>query len=87
MNNGSTDNTKSQILNIIKKNNRKNILIKLVDLKNKGYGGGIYEGLKLASGKYIGWSHADLQTPLSDYYKIYKLIKNQKGYSVRDLEK
>jgi len=80
VNNGSTDNTKSQILNMIKYNNKKSIVIKLVDLKkNKGYGGGIYEGLKHASGKYIGWSHADLQTPLSDYYKIYKLIKNQKN--------
>ncbi len=80
VNNGSTDKTRYQIQKAIKNNKKKNIKIKLINLKkNKGYGGGIYEGLKNASGKYIGWSHADLQTPLIDYFKLYNLIKNKKN--------
>ena len=34
--------------------------------KNLGYGHGILEGLKIAEGDYIGWTHADLQTDPSD---------------------
>ena len=51
----------NEIEKAIKNNSSSNIKIKLVDLKNnKGYGGGISEGLKVASGDYIGWAHADL---------------------------
>jgi len=80
VNNGSEDNTKYEIEEFIKKNNSKNIIIKLVHLeKNKGYGGGISEGLQNALGDYIGWAHADLQTPLIDFLKLFKLIKNKKN--------
>ena len=80
VNNGSTDKTGYEIKKVIKKNKSKNITIKLVNLiKNEGYGGGIYEGLKEASGDYIGWSHADLQTPLIDFLKLYNLIKGKKN--------
>ena len=81
VNNGSEDNTKSEIDKAINNNINKNISIKLVHLKkNVGYGGGISEGLKHASGEYIGWSHADLQTPLRDFLKLYNLIKGKKKY-------
>ena len=67
VNNGSTDGTK-KIENVIKNNNKNNIDVKFLDLKeNQGYGGGIAEGLKIAKGDYIGWAHADLQTPLIDF--------------------
>jgi glycosyltransferase involved in cell wall biosynthesis len=80
VNNGSEDNTKHEIEEFIKKNNSKNIIIKLVHLeKNKGYGGGISEGLSNDLGDYIGWAHADLQTPLIDFLKLFKLIKNKKN--------
>ena len=80
VNNGSEDNTKSEIDKAINNNNYKNVSIKLVHLKkNVGYGGGISEGLKHASGEYIGWSHADLQTPLKDFLKLYNLIKDKKN--------
>jgi len=80
VNNGSEDNTKSEIDKAINNNINKNISIKLVHLKkNVGYGGGISEGLKHASGEYIGWSHADLQTPLRDFLKLYNLIKGKKN--------
>ena len=79
VNNGSTDKTKKEINRIIKNNKFKKIIIKTINLKkNQGYGGGIYAGLKKARGDFIGWSHADLQTPLIDFVKLYKLIKNEK---------
>ena len=78
VNNGSTDNTKSQIEHAIKNNKLSNAVIKLVNLNlNKGYGGGISEGLKRAKGEYIGWAHADLQTPLIDFYKLFLKIKDK----------
>tara|TARA_Y100000768_G_scaffold388875_1_gene388157 strand:+ start:4050 stop:4766 length:717 start_codon:yes stop_codon:yes gene_type:complete len=80
VNNGSEDQTFNEIKEAIKNNDSKNVTIKLVNLeKNKGYGGGIAEGLKNASGDYIGWAHADLQTPLADFLKLFNLIKNKKN--------
>ena len=79
VNNGSTDGTKKEIENVIKNNNKNNIDVKILDLKeNQGYGGGIAEGLKIAKGDYIGWAHADLQTPLIDFFGLFNLIKNKK---------
>ena len=80
VNNGSEDGTREEIEKAIKNNNVKNITIKLVNIKkNKGYGGGISEGLKNSTGDYIGWAHADLQTPLIDFLKLFNLIKNKKN--------
>lgn len=80
VNNGSDDDTKSVAEKAIKKNNSKNVLIKLINLENnQGYGGGIAEGLKIAKGDYIGWAHADLQTPMIDFFKLYLLIKDKKN--------
>ena len=90
VNNGSNDNTLSEIRKAIIYNKCKNVFIKLINLKkNLGYGGGIAEGLKNASGEYLGWAHADLQTPLEDFLKIYKLIKHKKkimgkGYRINN---
>lgn len=80
VNNGSSDKTKSEIIKAINSNNSKNISIKLVNIENNvGYGGGIAEGLKIAKGDYIGWAHADLQTPMIDFFKLYLLIKDKKN--------
>ena len=80
VNNGSNDHTKKVIEKEIENNISKNISIKIVNLlNNKGYGGGIEEGLKIAKGDYIGWAHADLQTPMFDFLKLYLLIKNKKN--------
>ena len=80
VNNGSTDNTDEEIEKVIKmheESSKKNIHIKKIFLqKNKNYSGGVITGLKKAKGDFIGWSHADLQTPLKDFYDIYLLVKN-----------
>lgn len=41
---------------------------------NKGYGYGILQGLKVAKGDFIGWTHADLQTDPADVMKAYQLL-------------
>jgi glycosyltransferase involved in cell wall biosynthesis len=38
-------------------------------LKNKGYGDGIFTGLKDARGELLAWSHADLQTDPADVFR------------------
>ena len=75
VNNGSTDNSKNILSEII--NNYPHA--KYINLKkNLGYGGGILKGLNQCKGRIIGWTHADLQTdPLDcitgfkEYEKIF----------------
>ena len=73
--NGSTDNTNELIEKLTKKIN----FIKFHRVeKNIGYGNGILEGLKIARGDFIGWTHADLQTDPKDSLKAIEMIKNNK---------
>ena len=63
VNNGSNDNSER----IMRKQIRLKEKIKFLTLeKNNGYGEGILSGLKQSNSKFIGWSHADLQTNPSD---------------------
>ena len=43
--------------------------------KNRGYGYGIQQGLKVATGKYVGWLHADLQVKPKELIKLYDYIE------------
>ena len=43
---------------------------------NRGYGGGIIAGLQESSAPYVGWTHADLQTPLSDCVFALKFLES-----------
>ena len=73
VNNGSSDNTKYIIENLIKKYP----YAKFINLdKNIGYGGGILEGLKHCEGEFIGWTHADLQTDPLDCIDAFNKFKN-----------
>ena len=79
--NGSTDNSYrllSQLTKEIKINNLKIISIK----KNIGYGNGIIKGLNEASGHFLGWTHADLQTDVNDVVKGFKLIEKSAGDNI-----
>lgn len=56
--NGSSDMTKQKIEEAMHAFD----WIKMVDVPvNQGYGYGIKQGLKIASGDFLGWMHADLQ--------------------------
>ena len=74
--NGSNDLTESILLNLKKKYKfLETIKIK----KNIGYGNGVFQGLKKAKGKFISWTHADLQTDPYDVVKGFE--KNKKNLS------
>ena len=69
VNNGSTDNTKNILANlIINYPHARYISLE----KNLGYGGGILKGLSYCKGGIIGWTHADLQTDPLDCIRAFK---------------
>ena len=76
--NGSNDDTSVTLEKLRFSENIK--VLKLQE--NLGYGNGIIQGLKKASGEIVSWTHADLQTDPNDVirgYEKYKqaLIKKQ----------
>src|SRR3989344_4350281 len=76
VNNGSSDNSKKIITDYA--NNCP--FIRLVSVKkNRGYGNGIWSGLKKARGEYLCWTHADMQNDLADTLDAYDIIKKQKN--------
>ena len=73
VNNGSTDNTKNMLTVFSKQYSN----ITIVNIKkNIGYGDGILQGLYKASGKIIGWTHADNQTHPNDFVRAINEFKN-----------
>ena len=83
--NGSLDETFSIIKSFQIKN--KNFKILRVD-KNIGYGNGILEGLKVASGDILSWTHADMQTDPNDILRGLKFFsKNNKEIFVKGFRK
>jgi glycosyltransferase involved in cell wall biosynthesis len=73
--NGSSDDT----LRILKECTKPNIRW-VTTAKNLGYGGGILLGLKNCNSDIIGWTHADLQTPLADVVKATSAIGINLGF-------
>lgn len=71
--NGSIDNT----FKILNKSNLPHNIVSIRIEKNIGYGNGILTGLNHANGEVLSWTHADLQTDLSDVIKGYKLYKKE----------
>ncbi len=71
--NGSTDNTFDSMLSL---NLPPNIIPIRVE-KNIGYGNGILCGLKEAKGEVLSWTHADLQTDVSDVLSGFKMFENE----------
>lgn len=72
VNNGSMDNS-AKVLDEVSKVNE---FVKVVTVeKNQGYGFGILSGLKEATGNYLGWIHADLQTSPSEICKCISYLK------------
>lgn len=51
--------------------------------ENQGYGYGIQQGIKAASGEYIGWVHADLQMPPEELIPFFDdALANNEGDSL-----
>lgn len=76
VNNGSTDHSLTKLNKFKIEHKFKNVTICNVK-ENKGYGYGILEGLKLANGDILSWTHADLQTDLLDVGKGYELYQSK----------
>lgn len=75
--NGSKDNSKEYFKQNVE-GKYQNLKVVYVE-KNQGYGYGICQGLKAASGKYIGWIHADMQVPPQTLCEFFDYINNYKG--------
>ena len=70
--NGSKDNSRGYFKSDIE-GKFPNIVVSYVD-ENKGYGYGLQQGMKVASGDYIGWIHADLQMPPEELIQFFEEI-------------
>ena len=78
VNNGSTDGSHKTFLELVAGIDS----IKYVSLyKNQGYGGGILAGLEQATAPISGWTHADLQTPLTDCLAGVRSIQNGEDFA------
>lgn len=74
--NGSTDQTRNMIKQEYKRIlNPSNIQVIYIN-KNKGYGYGIAQGIKVSKSDFIGWTHSDLQTDLNDVNRSLSIINN-----------
>ena len=76
VNNGSNDDTQIVLDNLLvldKYSFGKSVLVPC----NKGYGFGILEGLKMADGKILSWTHADLQTNPNDVILAYEYYRKE----------
>ena len=71
--NGSIDDTFKEL----NKSDIPNNIIPIRIDKNIGYGNGIMSGLNRANGDVLSWTHADLQTDLSDIIRGYTIHKKE----------
>jgi glycosyltransferase involved in cell wall biosynthesis len=74
VNNGSNDDTQivlDQLLSQKEYSLGKSVIIPI----NKGYGFGILQGLSVAEGRILAWTHADLQTDPKDVILAYESYK------------
>ena len=77
VNNGSTDNSEEVLNNLIPKFS----FARVVEVKvNQGYGFGIVSGLKESRGKFIGYTHADMQTDPNDVIKALSIIESEENF-------
>jgi glycosyltransferase involved in cell wall biosynthesis len=74
--NGSTDGS-SEILAalLVKYPGCRSIRVEV----NQGYGYGILQGLRAATGDFIGWTHADMQTDPTDTLKALEILESSTG--------
>lgn len=70
---GSSDKTREKLKELA----RKHKFIKPVLTNERGYGVSIYNGLKQGRGKYLAWTHADLQTDPQDALEALELIQKK----------
>ena len=77
--NGSTDSTPQVLEQALQGEHNKQFKTLRIE-KNIGYGHGIMEGVRIASGEVIAWTHADLQTDPADVLEAYKIFVDHPEY-------
>ena len=77
--NGSTDSTPQVMEQALQGEHNKQFKTLRIE-KNIGYGHGIMEGVRIASGEVIAWTHADLQTDPADVLEAYKIFIDHPEY-------
>ena len=77
--NGSTDSTPQVMEQALQGEHNKQFKTLRIE-KNIGYGHGIMEGVRIASGEVIAWTHADLQTDPVDVLEAYKIFVDHPEY-------
>ena len=77
--NGSTDSTPQVLKQALQGEHNKQFKTLRIE-KNIGYGHGIMEGVRIASGEVIAWTHADLQTDPADVLEAYKIFVDHPEY-------
>lgn len=81
VNNGSTDNSQEVFNKEIDKRTGKQFLLVNISV-NKGYGFGILEGLKKASGSVLSFTHADRQTDPIDVLKAFEIFIKENNLNI-----
>ena len=84
--NGSVDNTRNVLMSLKHQAELDGLKILFLD-KNMGYGGGIVEGLKVANGRFLGWTHADLQTDPEDLILCLDFLHNEPKIFIKGFRK
>lgn len=74
VNNGSTDGSGDLLEKLLSRYNKENLKVVHIE-HNIGYGHGIVTGLSKAQGKWLGYTHGDLQTDPKDVFSAIDLIK------------
>ena len=77
--NGSTDSTLEKLVAATKELDTDRFRTIRIE-KNLGYGHGIMEGVRAATGEVIAWTHADLQTDPLDVLKASQLFLEDPSY-------
>lgn len=81
VNNGSTDESSQVFETELKKVKNVNQFKLLTIKKNEGYGDGILKGLRLATGRILSYSHADLQCDPKNVIDAFELfLQKEKEY-------
>ncbi len=73
--NGSKDDSRSKFETLPELNVSQ--IVKVYVDENKGYGYGVQQGLKVCTGDYIGWIHADLQLRPTELIPLFEYVKQQ----------
>jgi glycosyltransferase involved in cell wall biosynthesis len=84
--NGSLDNSKFVLKEMLSSNPEYINWIKVVTVeKNNGYGFGIMSGLRSATAKVVGWTHADMQCDPYNAFVAYKILEGHgfKNYLIK----